>query len=163
MKVISLHPSGMGRQPSQEVRVGNSSSMIANTNQDKFDHLKNLYSKGVPEFQDEDETTYIGTPRRSFGYGAVCTSHAEYVASHENGLVCGFLCKDNPSQMDNLAEGHDFAFVDGRFIVDTWLFNWECQIDSPVLDTQHPADREVIRRWYGDPEKWVRRSPTIPS
>ena len=62
--------------------------------------------------------------------------------------------------MERLAEGHDFAVIDDRFIVDTWLFNWECQIDTPVLDMHDPAHQEIISKWYGDPAKWTTCLPS---
>ena len=124
----------------------------------KLDILLSCYSAGLPEFSD-GEQTLIGTPDRTIGPGAICTSHADYIASRENGVVCGFFCSDNPCDMENLAEGHDFAVIDGRFIVDTWLFNWECRIDSPVLDMHDSAHQAIIAQWYGNSAKWVTRSP----
>lgn len=133
---------------------------------EKDDHfletLRQKYKDGLPEYYDgTDELTYIGTPDRCFGAGATCTSHAEYIATAENGLICGFFTEDNPCEIGRLADGHDFALIDNRYIVDTWLSHWECEISTPVFDLHNIDDQELIHHWYGKPELWQRRAPLI--
>lgn len=129
---------------------------------DMMVYLQNKYASGVPEFFDDvQEAGIVGTPDDDYGYAGTCTSHAEYIATHEDGLVCGFMVEDNPCDMRIHADGHDFALIDNRFIVDTWLCGWPQEIESPILDMENPADQETIRRWFGDPEKWERRHPKI--
>lgn len=118
--------------------------------------LKARYEGGLPErFDAAQEATVIGAEGEDFGYGAICTSHARYIASKEpNTRVMGFFAEKNPCAMSEVAEGHDFAVIDGRYIVDTWLHGWEQQLSSPVLDMQNDADKLIIQHWYGNPEHW---------
>lgn len=125
----------------------------------RLNDLSDKYANGAPEYHDGD-TVCVGCEGDDYGYGAICTSHAEYIATHENGLVCGFMVEDNPCEIGELADGHDFALIEGRYIVDTWLYNWEESIDKPVLDMQNPDDSKLIRRFYGDPDKWERHAPS---
>lgn len=127
----------------------------------QFEYLQRKYANGVPEYLDHEQVTTVGAPGSDFGYGATCTSHAEYIATHEGGLVCGFFVEDNPCDMESYAEGHDFALIHNRYIVDTWLCDWVQEIETPVLDMENPDDQETIRRWYGDQEKWERRLPAL--
>lgn len=119
------------------------------------------YSTGVPEFTEQGEIC-VGTPDQDYGPGGTCTSHANYVATRENGVICGFYVADNPCGMSAHADGHDFAFIDQRYIVDTWLFDWEQVIDRPVLDINAVEDQALISLFYGDPAKWEQRQPTGP-
>lgn len=76
--------------------------------------------------------------------------------------VRGFFEGDNPGtifggrdpQFDTVADGHDFAVVDDRYIVDPWVTEFVSGIDRGVFDLMDPADRDMISRIYGDPEKW---------
>ena len=53
-------------------------------------------------------------------------------------------------------DGHDFAVVDDRYIVDGWLTNIEGLHDKPVIDMQDPANAKVIKSIYGNPKLWDR-------
>lgn len=112
-----------------------------------------------PESENEDEETVFertGTP------SAMCWAWAAEakasLADAAPGCLVeqrGFWCSDNPgtSTADH-CDGHDFAVVDGRWIVDGWLpFVSGCDVPS-VLDMQDPADAQAIRTWHGDPTLW---------
>lgn len=70
--------------------------------------------------------------------------------------IVGFYCDDNPAAegMARLADGHDFAVIDGRYILDGWLAEVEGEIDDPLIDMEDQANADLIRRYYGDRENW---------
>ena len=112
----------------------------------------------IPEVETEDDGTLFPDGRRA----VECTSWAAYARRVHGARVeiRGFFCEDNPRArgMDRLAPGHDFAVLDGRWILDGWLANVEQEIDDPLIDMQDPARAELIERYYGDPARWERLS-----
>ncbi len=103
---------------------------------------------------------------RDSGYsGTQCTGYACAIRDklgEGRVRVRGFFQGDNPGtifggrdpQFDPVADGHDFAVVDDRYIVDPWVTEFVGGIDQGVYDLLDPADRDMISRIYGDPEKW---------
>lgn len=68
--------------------------------------------------------------------------------------VFGFSLEDNPTSfIAQQAGGHDFAVVDGWFIVDPWLLEVAGIGDCAVFDLGASDVRE-IERLYGAREKW---------
>ncbi len=82
------------------------------------------------------------------------------------------MVEDNPTAegINHMAEGHDFAVVDGRFIVDPWLVDVECPscvraFDGLVIGNIKLSeykgvfdlieDSEFISYMYGDKSTWV--------
>lgn len=94
------------------------------------------------------------------GQVVICTSWAIQARRllGARAAIYGFYCADNPdaTAMARLADGHDFAVIDGRWILDGWLVHVEGSRDNPVIDLLDPAESETIRRFYGDPAKWER-------
>lgn len=87
-----------------------------------------------------------------------CTSWAGVVrrALGSRAVIVGFAAGDNPaSEVSALADGHDFAIVDSRFIVDGWILNVECLAKRAVFDLDDPADAPDIERLYGDRKTWA--------
>lgn len=71
--------------------------------------------------------------------------------------VMGFSNDENPTaQVAAAIFGHDFAVVDGRFIVDGWVkYVGSAEGTQPgVYDMNDEKDAEMIRTLYGDPECW---------
>ncbi len=67
----------------------------------------------------------------------------------------GFWAEDNPvSHISKLASGHDFAIVDGRYLVDGWVVHVEAIHDSGVIDLEDAANNEMISYLYGNPLSW---------
>jgi hypothetical protein len=66
--------------------------------------------------------------------------------------IVGFGKDDNPQSgmIKKGAEGHDFALVEGRYIVDGWLKNVNRGAPRAVFDLQDPADADDVSRIYGD-------------
>ena len=83
--------------------------------------------------------------------------------------IWGFYAEDNPDAgVNELADGHDFALVDERYIIDPWLVNVESgNITTPtgetiklngqgVFDMQDEDDMKLIMAIYGDSDNWER-------
>jgi hypothetical protein len=98
---------------------------------------------------------------RASQYSAtVCTGYALELA-HIFGLsrvqLFGFRHEDNPtSRIGREAGGHDFAIIDGRFIVDPWLDDTESISEQTVFDLLAPVDAALIADLYGSSECWER-------
>ncbi len=86
-----------------------------------------------------------------------CTDSARRIANRFGGKVVGYYCRQNPTAqigMKLCGEGHDFASVADRYIVDYWAYRIACVTRSPVLDLSRRRDREIALKLYGDPSKW---------
>lgn len=84
-----------------------------------------------------------------------CTTSARRVADTFGGRVVGYFSDDNPTaEIGKDEDGHDFAFIAERFLVDYWGAYVVGEIDRPVFDLADPADREIISRLYGPREAW---------
>lgn len=93
---------------------------------------------------------------RSGGSCCRCVDAAVKVIEKFGGRVVGYNCSQNPSAQigKNLCEGHDFAIVEERFIVDYWAFQVARIIEHPVLDITQPSDGQLARQLYGDKNTW---------
>lgn len=87
-----------------------------------------------------------------------CTDSALRVAHHFHGRVYGFSARANRAALLNAscADGHDFALLRGRFIVDWWAHRWARVVDRAVFDLRREADLHRVITLYGDPESWER-------
>ena len=92
------------------------------------------------------------------GMSAVCcTGYALAIQKKLPGRVrvYGFWSEDNPgAAVSEYSDGHDFAVVDGRYIVDPWAQEVEGCSSWGVLDLLNEQHGSAIRRLYGDREKW---------
>jgi inorganic pyrophosphatase len=101
--------------------------------------------------------------------GVTCTGYACSIL-HKLGKgrvkVFGFSETDNPKsrivEKDNT--GHDFAVVDGRYIVDPWLteFSLASGTDQGVFDMQDPKDAAEVQKIYGDRANWKDMTEVMP-
>lgn len=109
-------------------------------------------------FHDDEECHVFPTGKAFF----ICTNWADltrrYFGEHRT-EVMGYLHINNEtSAISEQYEGHDFAVVDGRFIVDGWLTG--VGLEKPgrftpgVYDMQHPDDAAEIARLYGTQQAW---------
>lgn len=62
--------------------------------------------------------------------------------------------ENETSEIGQLAGGHDFAIVDGRYIVDGWAANVEYLHKTGVLDLEDESEFADIERLFGDPRTW---------
>lgn len=94
-------------------------------------------------------------------YAVVCTDGACQVLSHMGrGEIWGYAGDNNQHAklgMHDVGEGgHDFAVVDGRYLVDVWLKHVDQTVDRSVFDLEDKADAKEVADLYGDKSKWVR-------
>lgn len=87
---------------------------------------------------------------------SVCVSGAQRIAREFDGKVVGYWSKANPAAAIGgaLCEGHDFALIAGRWIVDYWAFRVARIMQKPVLDLDSPQDRQLASRLLGAREAW---------
>lgn len=87
---------------------------------------------------------------------ASCSDCAHYIRSLEpNTAIYGFWSRENTGWAGAiLVDGHDFAVVLGRYIVDPWIVETERLSDRAVFDLEDPADQAEVRRIYGDRKSW---------
>jgi len=87
---------------------------------------------------------------------ASCADCAYYIRSLEpNTAIYGFWSRENTGWAGAiLVDGHDFAVVDGRYIVDPWIVETERLSDRAVFDLKNPVDQAEVRRLYGDRKSW---------
>ena len=90
------------------------------------------------------------------GRAASCADCAYYIRSLEpNTAIYGFWSRRNASWAGAiLQDGHDFAVVDGRYIVDPWIMETERLSDRAVFDLNDPMDQPEVQRLYGDRKSW---------
>lgn len=90
---------------------------------------------------------------------AFCTNWANYVRRIEGDRaeLYGFHEEDNPTAgVCRIADGHDFALVDGRYIVDGWASHVEGESRTAVLDLEDEADAAFVASFLGPRELWSR-------
>lgn len=84
-----------------------------------------------------------------------CETVAEVVHRLEpQTIIVGFSDDNNPGTAHfegDGDDGHVFAIVEDRFIVDPWMYETE---QRSVYDLQDPADAAEISRLYGDRSTW---------
>ncbi|MEZ6128986.1 MAG: hypothetical protein R3C59_09905 [Planctomycetaceae bacterium] len=87
---------------------------------------------------------------------AICTHCARRVIEVVgSGEVWGFSVRDNPEAVSaEGCDGHDFAIIDHRLLVDVWLSVFAGEVARSVYDLHSGADAAVIARLYGDRRKW---------
>jgi hypothetical protein len=93
---------------------------------------------------------------RSGGDCFGCFDAAAKVARRFGGQVIGYWSRKNPAAAigSNHAEGHDFALIGNRYIVDYWAFRIGRLIDDPVLDLIDRKDNQRATVLYGDRAAW---------
>ena len=98
----------------------------------------------------------------------VCTSWArevERALGPERCRVVGFLSDAVPSSLIARDHGgHDFAVVDGRWVVDGWACDVEGYLDGPVLDLEDEGEAAKVTELFGSPDEWPPApGPAFPS
>jgi hypothetical protein len=105
-------------------------------------------------------------------YAVCCTSCAERIielaeaAFGVRGEIFGWDAGANPTSVVagpthgarlKAGQGHDFAIIDGRYLVDAWAKNVEMSSDRAAFDLNEPADRARVLKLFGNPRTWTRR------
>ena len=87
---------------------------------------------------------------------AICTASAEQIAQRFGGLVLGYHSASNPTASIGLPaiDGHDFALIDDRWLVDYWAWHVAGIAAQPILDLSYAADRTAACVLYGPANVW---------
>lgn len=114
-----------------------------------------LRAGAIPDHETDDGWLFPDGSRSS-----ECTNWAAYVRrvlGHRAQLF-GFFCEDNPraTGMAALAEGHDFAVLDERWILDGWMVHVAGVFEDPIIDMLNPANQRMLEVFYGDRCCWQR-------
>lgn len=92
---------------------------------------------------------------------AICTSWANDLRERlgaETVALFGYDGSENPeTDVSRIADGHDFAIVNGRYFVDGWTVFVEHLHENGVMDIENDDDLADIIRIYGDPRTWEPR------
>jgi len=125
---------------------------------------------GVEVHEDYSEFTDLGFS------GCQCTGFAIRIQEKlgaDRVKVMGFYVEDNPEAgVGSICDGHDFAVVDGRYIVDPWLVEVETGSITThkgtklELDGQGVFDMELeperVLNIYGWAKNWTELGSGIP-
>ena len=58
-------------------------------------------------------------------------------------------------------EGHEFALIARRFLVDVWAFQVSQEIDRPVFDLEDAVEAALVNNQYGDKKKWEKSLTSV--
>ena len=77
--------------------------------------------------------------------------------------IYGFYAKDNPGtvfQKQCIADGHDFAVYQDRYIIDPWAYGVEFIMTSLILDLWDNRLNDQVKHIYGHRDNWKRMHGT---
>ena len=84
-----------------------------------------------------------------------CTASARRVAEEFGGRVVGFYRAENPTaEIADCEDGHDFALIADRFVVDYWASYATGVTDLAVYDLSDAHDHATVLRLYGPKDAW---------
>jgi transcriptional regulator with XRE-family HTH domain len=84
-----------------------------------------------------------------------CTAGARCVADHFGGHLVGFFSAENPKAIIARGmEGHDFAIISGRFLVDYWGARVARIIPQAIFDLQDADNHASVVHLYGAQNLW---------
>jgi hypothetical protein len=85
-----------------------------------------------------------------------CADSAAKIVRRFGGRVVGYFSARNTAALIGsvYGEGHDFALVSNRYLVDNWAFSIARLIDDPVMDLDKLHDLARSRVLYGDESTW---------
>ena len=78
------------------------------------------------------------------------------MARRFGGAVFGYCSSDNPTAAigEPDYDGHDFALVGNRWLVDYWAWHVAGLITTPFFDLADENDRSIVSRFYGPHANW---------
>ena len=84
-----------------------------------------------------------------------CMASARRVAKEFGGRVVGFYSEVNPAgEIADGEDGHDFAVVADRFVVDYWAAYAAGVTDRAIYDLSDAGDHATVLRLYGPKDAW---------
>lgn len=93
---------------------------------------------------------------RSGGDCSCCWEGASKIATAFRGRMVRYKSLQNPTALIGRAycEGHDFAIIGNRYVVDYWAYRIAQLIATPTLDMNNPNELELVGVLYGDRQTW---------
>ena len=72
--------------------------------------------------------------------------------------IMGFWCHENVAArlLVEASERHDFAVIDGRWLVDGWVRSFSGAETDGIYDLADPDELSRIRETHGEPGRWHR-------
>jgi len=112
---------------------------------------------------DKEGCSYFRTPPNFSG--VCCTGYAlELFNRYPKDIkIYGFYAEDNPGtvfQTQRVADGHDFAVYQDRYIIDPWAYGVEFIMTSLILDLWDNRLNDQVKHIYGHRDKWERMHGT---
>lgn len=158
--------SGNGRVFALRKAYEEATGQVAAPTKTKADLRKEFIGRDDAYWNIEKETEARGSEFRDNGYGGTqCTGYACAILhklGSERVKVYGFHAEENPtSSIAQDAGGHDFAVVDGKYIVDPWLPEFGQGKEGGVYDLT--KDKAKVAELYGDREKWKDMTQEMPA
>ena len=94
---------------------------------------------------------------RSGGSCSRCTDSALKVVREFGGRIVGYYASDNPTAAigEPHCEGHDFAIVANRFLVDYWAYRIAGIAERPVFDMSDSDECARMKVLYGSRKAWA--------
>lgn len=89
--------------------------------------------------------------------GTQCTAHASFarMVGGDRVKIYQMPTDSNPNTIHEDDDSHDFAVLDGKYIVDTWMSMMD--IGGKVIGKSiFPLSDSIPEHLYGDPSTWVR-------
>ncbi len=130
------------------------------------DHLRCYGSKDWDSYwqiENSDHNTSTGCFFINFPHvsGVCCTGYALEINRRleRRTSIYGFYAEDNlKAELGKISDGHDFAVIDHRYIVDPWATGIECVYEPAALDIRSKRHKTTIEKFYGPISKWDRLS-----
>ncbi len=92
-----------------------------------------------------------------------CTTSARRVVDFFGGRVVGFFVDENPTaKITANDDGHDFALIAERYVVDYWAAYVAGVTERAVFDLLDETDAVTISRLYGVKDAWRTVAVTSP-
>ncbi len=116
-----------------------------------------------------DDSEFVGMIEQAIeseGNSFICTYVASAIKMLEGDTikVYGFSAYKNPESVyfsDEGDDGHDFAVLNDRYIIDPWLYNnyvdytTKKTFNRSVFDLYNKNDDEIIKYVYGNKLNWT--------
>jgi len=124
------------------------------TSQEIRNRLEHFVADLIASEHYDDEEGAYKFPDGS--YSSFCTVSAILIAKRFHGKVLGYQVRNNPTAFigEQYCEGHDFALIHSRWIVDYWAYQVSHLSTQPVIDLNLSTERKLAVQLYGNPRCW---------
>lgn len=142
------------RGTSELFQRGDTTKPRYSARQNELEQMATDEAMGV-EFP-EDEPSFVTLNDGEELDAVICTNCATKILEMNGGKGDIYGWQENPTSIVAEGDGHDFAVIDGRYIVDPWAVNVEGSAPRAVFDLGDAVQRAEALRLYGDPKTWMK-------